>query len=231
MTTSKPSSTIMDRIRKCLNLADITKGATEAEAIAAMAAAKKLMAEHNLSMSDIEVKEEAAAGANEAMDSIQRKDRPVWEQYMARVADNLFGTQHYFTYAINKKGKQTRRVKFVGTGQDAAIAAESYTILVDLVWKMAYDHSYTGKEHKSYCMGVANTLYARSKDSIKEETPVQAERGRGIMVIKNQVVKVHMDKLALRPMRRNTPSVNSEAYNHGKADGRNVNMDFRKALR
>ncbi len=227
----KPSSAIMEKIRKCLNLGDINKGATEHEAAAAMAAAKKLMAEYNLSMSDVEVKEEARAGATEAADGIERKDRPVWEQYMARVADNLFGTKHYFSHGLNKKGAMIRRVKFVGTGVDAAIAAEAYTILVNLVWDMAYGHGYTGKEHKSYCMGVANTLHKRSQDSIKEVTPAQEERGRGIMVIKNQVIESHLNKLGLRPMRRSNPSVASEAYNHGKADGRNVNMDFRKALR
>lgn len=229
MTT--PSSSIMDRIRKCLNLSDLSKGATEAEAAAALAAAKKLMAEHNLSMSDVEVKEEASHGANEAMDGLKRKDHPVWEQYMARVADNLFGTKHYFTWALSAKGQQVRRVKFVGTGQDAHVAAEAYTILVDMVWGMAYAHSYAGKEHKSYCTGVATTLYERSKDSIKEATPAQEERGRGIMVIKNQVIDQHLNKLGLRPMRRSNPSVNSAAYAHGKVDGRGVNMNFKKVLR
>lgn len=225
------STTILDRIRKCLNLADKTKGATEAEAAAAMAAAKKLMAEHNLSMSDVEIKEEARAGAVEAADTIERKDRPTWEQYMARVVDNLFGTSHYFSFGPNKKGSLVRRVKFVGVGQDAAVAAEAYTILVNMVWDMAYGHGYSGKEHKSYCMGVVTTLHSRSKDSIKDATPAQEERGREIMVIKNQVVADHLKKLALRPMRRSNPSVNSEAYHHGKVDGRNVNMDFRRVLK
>ena len=227
---STPSS-ILERVRKCLNLADITKGATEAEAIAAMAAAKKLMAAHNLSMSDVEIQEEVRAGANEAMDGLKRKDHPVWEQYMATVPDALFGTKHYFSWVPNKKGQMVKRVKFVGAGQDAAISAEAYTILVNMVWDMAYAHGYTGKEHKSYCMGVAQTLRRRSQDSVKDATPVQEERCRGIMVIKNQVIDAHLNKLDLRPMRKSSTSINSAAYAHGKEDGKTVNMDFRRSLR
>lgn len=230
--SGKTSSTIMDRIRKCLNLADRDKSkTTEAEAAAALGAAKKLMAEYNLSMSDVEIKEEARAGAVEAMDGLKRKDHPVWEQYMARVVDNLFGTDHYHTASMNEKGAWVRRVKFVGVGQDAAVAAESYTILVNMVWDMAYGWGYKGKEHTSYCTGVTLTLLKRAQDRVKDETPAEAEKCRGIMVIKNAVVKQHMTDIDLKPGRRRATSVNSEAFAHGKADGRNVNMDLRKSLR
>lgn len=230
------ATSIMDRIRKCLNLADVSKGATEAEAIAAMAAAKRLMAEHNLSMTDIEVKEEVASGATEATDGLKRKDHPVWEQYMAVIADTLFGTKHYFSQEILRnaggfvKG-YTRRVKFIGVGHDAQVAAEAYTILVDMVWNMGYGHEYKGKEHTSYCMGVVQTMAKRAHDQVKDATPTQEQRCREIMVVKDQAIAQHMKKLALRPMRKSNPTVNGAAYAHGKLDGANVDMNFRRALR
>lgn len=223
---------ILDRIRKCLNLADSSKGATEDEAAAAMAAAKRLMAEYNLSMSDVEVKEEASHGANSNLDSVKRKDRPVWESYLARVADELFGTKHYFTSVPHPKGRGfVRRVMFVGVGQDSQIASESFSTLVDMVWKMAYSHEYAGREHKSYCLGVVRTLLERAKDKVQDSTPAQEERGRGIMVVKNQVIDQHLATLGLRNARKSNMSINGAAYAHGQRDGRTVNMGFRNALR
>ena len=232
MSTAKPSSSIMDRIRKCLNLSDITKGATEAEAAAAMAAAKRLMAEHNLNISDIEMKEEVRHGANSTADTLTRKNRYDWENYVARVADALFGTKHYFTsLPASKGGGWVRRVMFVGVGQDSAIASEAYSILVDIVFKMGAASGYEGRQRTSYCLGVVQTLIERANDSVRDITPVQEEKCRGIMVVKNQVIETHLKQLGLRNARASRRSVNGAAYNHGKADGRNVNLSFNKALR
>ena len=232
----KPSQKIMDRIRKCMALGDITKGATEDEAATAISMAKKLMQEYGLNMSDVEVKQEAAAGANSATDTIQRKDHPQWEFAIARVADALFGASHYLTSApfTGKDGRPkgwVRRVAFVGVGQDAQLASEVHTILVNAIWKMAYDHGYTGNEHKSYCTGVAQMLLKRARETVKDTTPAQAETCRGIMVIKNAVIETHMKTLNLRDGRASRMrSVDSAAFVHGQADGKKMNMGFRKSL-
>ena len=234
-TNTKPSASIMDRIRKCLNLADITKGATEHEALAAMSAAKKLMREHNLEMSDVELKQEAAAGATVTIDKRHRKVESAWEVYLARGIDSLFGTRHYTT----KQRGETRitRVAFVGVGQDSQLAAESFAILVDIVYGMGckYTAGVRGKEQTSYCLGVVNTLNKRAAESVPHEETQEAKnediKERGIMVIKNAVIETKLKSLGLRSGRRSNVSVNGDAYNRGKADGHTVDMNFRRAIK
>lgn len=227
---------IMDRIRKCFALANCA-GATIHEAEAAVSQAKKLMAEYNLNMTDVERKEEVQAGAQTSKAHVGRKEFKPWERYMAHVCDVLFSTGHYYTWVDDGKDKRgftiyRQTIAFVGVGQDSAVAAEAYKILVGVVFKMGssqkYEPSY-GAEFNSYCMGVVTTLLRRAKEA-KIGTEAQENECRGIMVVKNQVVTAHLQTLQLKPARKSNMDIRGNAYHQGVKDGHKVSLNFTNSL-
>jgi hypothetical protein len=233
--TNKAPEKIIDRIRKCLKLGRKGSGATEAEAEAAISAAKKLMAEHNVQMSDVEFKEEVQQGVKAAADSSSRFNKDTWELAMAKVCDNIFTVEHYLDWRTREKdGRAIYRMIFVGVGVDSEIAAEVYTTLLKIVRNMGSKHGYNSADHRSYCMGVAVTLRKRSEEYIKQ-TPKEEVKCRGMVVVKNQLITVHMKelskKLGLKPIRARSGPGRPGAYDHGVRDGADVNLNFRNALK
>lgn len=225
------SDKIIDRIRKCLKLGRDGSGATEAEAAAAISAAKKLMAEHNIKMSDIEFKEEVKEGVKSAADTSNRFNKDTWELAMAKVCDNIFNVEHYLDWRTRDDGRLVYRMIFVGVGVDADIAAEVYTTLLKIVRNMGTKHGYVSADHRSYCAGVVRTLRERSEEYIKQEEPAAEEKCRDMVIVKNQLIKTHLNGLGLKPIKGRSGPSRGGAYDHGIKDGKNVNLDFRKALK
>lgn len=222
---------ILSRIRKCLKLADKKNGATEAEAAAAMAMARKLMDKHNLSMSDVEIKEELDSGAKEVEVGGQKAYTALWEKHLARVCDHLFECRHYYSVRPGDgwTGKKIA-IAFIGVGQDPFIAKEAYTILLGVVRKMGSSKGYTGAALRDYCLGVVTTLINRAYEIAAESKRQQETKCRDLVVAKGAIIKSAMEDLGLTKSRAATARMGPE-FMRGAIDGRNVDLSFRKALK
>lgn len=225
---------ILNRIRKCLKLADKTRGATEAEAETAMAMARKLMDEHNLSMSDVEVKQEMDSGVQEVKAHEKAKAYvPAWEKKMARVVDMLFNTRHY--YNNERSGGWTGKavtIVFMGVGQDPHVAKESFLILGGIVRKMGTKKDFSGSDHRDYCLGVVDELLNRAfKIREASQSEIKASDCRDLMVVKDQLIKTYMGGIGLTKSRVAQAGRYSQHYEQGRADGKKVNLEMRKALK
>ncbi len=222
---------IVERIRKCLKLADKTRGATEAEAETAMAMARKLMDEHNIKLTDVQMEEEVKEGAR----SVHTKPKafvPRWEKRMARVCDFLFGTEHYFSVVGDRTwtGGKTKIV-FIGVGQDPDVASESYAVLCSIVRKMGSAKGLSGSDHRDYCLGVAETLSMRAHDIMKaSEAKPEMSSCRDLVITKKQLVKTKMNELDLGK-ERSWEGRYSQHYQQGRTDGHKINLGMRRALK
>lgn len=232
MTTKVPEK-IIERVRKCLKLANKANGATEAEAAAALAAARKLMDEHNLSMSDVEVKKEVEAGVR-SVDSTEKPKAytPRWEKVMAQVVDYLFNTSHYYrsTYHEGWTGRATIIV-FIGVGTDPDVAKESYKILCDIVRRMGSSKGLAGSDLRDYCLGVTETLRSRAWLIKQESDHSQAMSScRDLVVVKGQLIENFKKDLGLAKG-RSWSGRYSQHYDQGRKDGNKVDLNMRKSLK
>ncbi len=224
---------VLEKIRKCLKLAASNSNATEAEASTAMAMARKLMDQHNIEMSDVDIKKEVATGAQEVPVTDKPKAfTPLWEMAMALVCNELFGTQHFYRHRGSGSwtGKTTV-VVFVGVGQDPLIAKEAYTILCGLVRKMGSKKGYSGSVLRDYCLGVTRTLIRRAGEiAAKSKGQTQPNRCTDLVVVKDQLIKAHLDSKNLQEARASNARCGAE-YQQGLRDGQTVNLDFRRAIK
>lgn len=231
--TKDVSPKILERIRKCLKLAANKSGATTDEASTAMAMARKLMDEHNIQLSDVEVKKEL----NEGVREVNATDKPKaytarWEKVMASVCDNLFGTRHYYNNQWHSgwTGKSTTIV-FMGVGQDPEVAKESYNILCAIIRKMGSSRGLAGSDLRDYCLGIATTLNNRAWD-IKKASEQQPEMSscRDLVVTKDAMIAAHENSIGLRKARAWSGRY-SQHYEQGRQDGKKIDLNMRKAIK
>jgi len=116
---------IIDRIRKCLRLAN-NDGATSHEAEAAMRQAQKLMQAHG-----VEEKDLLAAEALEQRSKASAKERPSgWESNLAGHCARVFGCRVLFSRRFDReKLCITSHWRFVGTGHGPEVAKYGFDVL------------------------------------------------------------------------------------------------------
>lgn len=95
MTESEKRTKLIDKLRKLLALADPTRGATEAEAASAMAKVQSLLAEHNLSLSDLET---GPSGPRIKEDKELRTDSRPWRRALAISVARLYFCDHFYSF-------------------------------------------------------------------------------------------------------------------------------------
>lgn len=108
---------IIDRIRKLLALASSNN---EHEAAAAAAAAQRLLSEHNLSMSEVDIREEARSARTITCKSSRRP--PFWVKQLASSVANAFDCRLFHSHA-------TEKFLFLGVGADPDVATFIFAYL------------------------------------------------------------------------------------------------------
>lgn len=218
---------LLQRIRACFNLGSERANTTEAEMATAVAMAKKLMAEHNLSEAEVMVTQpEGAAGpiVEEAVAETYSKPAP-YEGYLAVAVGYLFDVHPL------QVGKV---IKFFGLPSDLELAVEVFRILREEINKMAKtaadENGYTPRENFHYRSGIAVTLMKRCKEQAAGLTDEQQEKCRGLVVVKDQLIKRHIAEKVGRIAPGRTRQAGTEAFAQGRQDGHQVSLNFRKSL-
>ena len=126
---------IIEKIRACFNRADVTRGATQAEAETSIKMAKRLMADYNLSQSEVELSttDDGTTGDQVTEDGVETYTR-FWpfELTLTHVCKNLFNVRPLQKYVWDKEtGKNRKVIVFIGYSVDVALAQEVYGILRD----------------------------------------------------------------------------------------------------
>lgn len=226
---AKSKEEIMELCRKLFNLGDTTRGATIHEAEAAMDRAKKLMAEYNLSMSDIEVEDLKAdvGAAGGEQDAIVKKGFKAWEVFLLHAMMDLFNVGSY-THRGNY-GKTHKTARFYGSIIDVALAVETYKVLHKTA-QLSAKYLKSTAERNSWRLGFAKALKERAAREAELDAAQQI-KCNALMVVKQQIVTAMEAKMHLRPgkpMRHQR--VHGDAYDAGYSKGKQTSMKFKRAL-
>lgn len=172
----------------------IENGCTEAEAMAALEIAQKLMIEHEISLEDLKLEDEKAIVARSDM----RDPQNVRWQICYYIA--LFTETRSFG---NKKN-----VKFVGLKADVdfaiwltdTLAAFVHAQLKSYMWKNGYQKFQGNKRAKvinSFVTGCTNTICNKLAEMVKERKPTS--NGTALVIAKNALIDDAIKDLGIRP--------------------------------
>ena len=193
-------------------------GASEAEAMAAMNYASKLMKEHGITMKDIQDKTEASSDFAQKHVNEGDKQLNIFDKIVASAIARYTDTKAWNDKAI----RNTSRLNFFGYRVDVELAEYIRDVCnMSLVyeWKKFAKTIATGQRHaarKSFQAGMALRLKERL-DELKKENIVETEN-RALVVVKTQLVESAFKNMNMRfrSAGRNTYSTANTAFSAGK---------------
>ena len=152
---------IIDKLRKLLALGDTSRGATEAEAQAAMAKAHELLAAHNLTMADIE----APGGKIEEViqDEISTTMKDSWRDIVWTAVGKTF-----FCFVAKYVG--TKRMAIIGRPADVAATKMMAKYLTETAERLAAASSEDVRFKNAYRLGFAHRIAKRCYEIVQERT-------------------------------------------------------------
>lgn len=226
-------SSIIETLKKILAKADPTRGATEAEANAAMAAAQRLAIKHNIDLASVSVDEPGPIKIETdrvdlGADGATR--RPHYKP-IARCLQNCFDIRVIYCGP---------RVVLIGEKTDLAIAQYCWAWLGEVFPRLYRDYvkergSFIGDKtfdtvvrRRSFYEGLQygiETANARARsDAIASS---DGQRYAMVLVRKEEVVgqRVTAEFPQLRSMRDRTAGTLPGAFNHGQAQGSKIKLN------
>ena len=237
--TDTDQDKLVKRISSLLTLADGDRNSSENEAASALRKAQVLMAEHGISMAEIELLDDSEVSAGDQYEWANACGMDIndgscaWEKRMAHAVENITTTSFVIERGkrINNAGKVRNYTRFLFYGHkaDVQIAAVLFPIMRKMARRFARRRIGDGWtiEHRSYCQGFARTCFDRSKTEFTdEETDGKAE----CFALVVQRKKSWVDEMAEKEGRKTSPGrvsdVDPISFAMGQQDGRNVDLGF-----
>ena len=209
---------VIEKVRKLLALSG---SSNEHEAALAAAHAQRLLAEHNLAMSELEVREE---GAGEVVIEVARTV-PKWlSSLFASVAGG------FDCFPVVTTSQQSSRLRFIGVGEDPAVAACTLQFLIKELRRLASVYlraleaaagKLAARERQrvrtSYLLGGAQGV-RQALQAQKQQTPTTST---ALVPVKEAMIRQYRDEQlgALRVQRSRRSTVLSTAFRQGQMDG------------
>ena len=166
---------VLDRVKKMVTLGT-NEGATEAERETALRMAYKILAKHNLSMSDLPADSIVEVRLRNEMTISADK----WARNVCQSVAKLFFC-HYFFKRTNTSGKDIH--VFVGLQSNSVTAMNMSDFLVKAIKREASKlyKSPTSPEGRSFCVGTMATIHKRVEAMIADTT--ESEPGTAVAII------------------------------------------------
>lgn len=221
-------------IERCRKLGRMTteRGATENEALAAAAALSRLVSEHSISQSELQVRADAQNCVKDALVSLRNKESG-WSKVAINI-ERLYGTICW----LDKKSEdvlglgfetETTSVVFYGFPLDVAASICTLAII-----GTALDTSLEalGRVRRdvrdSFEVGFCDRINERLREMRQQRSDAFRNASKGaLVVLKDQLVKDEFAKTGqvLRRSRKDNPVRDQSAYAKGKAAGSAVALD------
>lgn len=225
-------STVLQKLQKILSRADTSRGATEAEAQAAMAAAQRLAIQHNLDLAAVMASGPADAPAKLETDKVElvapNKHRP----YSEPIAHVL---QDCFDVSVIWVGRDARAV-IIGEKTDVQLATYCWGWLQQTFPRLFRQYCdarglpfLTGIPRRSYYVGLSRGI-RESNQRQRAEAKTDKATGQSfalVLVKKEELVQARVAEEfpMLRNMARRTRSMDHEAFAHGQLEGRKIKLN------
>lgn len=216
---------IMRRIA-ALSEKTLDNGCTEAEALGAAEKVASMLAEHGLSLSDIEIEERKDCEQDEI--DTGRKRAHAIENVVANISEfcdvKVWRARHRGGFI---------RYCFFGFPEDVAAAKAMYGMILNamdcaLIEFKATGSTYGRRSTNAFSKGMAGRLSRRLHDMKQaQRKDTQETTGRDLVVVKSNVVDEAYGKLnmRLRSQSRKSTYSDGEAYAAGQAAGNRVNFN------
>lgn len=222
---------IIDKIEKLMRRTR-EAGASEAEAESAIAMAHKLMDQHNIELSEIELERAGTAAGLEVVEEearTQASNVGRFENTLIAAVTIICGVKVYLrtSRVINKNGRLGKRVSivFYGTRTDVAVARLLLNELFIVTRALARGRLGKGwtQQHWRYCEGFAMGIYQQAKQQEEQQKAAHTSDCRALITTKQLKLREYEEGLGLSQTKGGRPKVNraaNAAYQHGVDDGR-----------
>jgi len=223
--TPEQRRSIADKIKALLSKT-VDNGASEAEAMAAVMMAQKLMDKYQITMSETEVQEEGFLH-----ESIKITD--CYHRWFCH------GTVNAIAELTNTRAiyHGSKSILFYGYGQDVEFASWVYRSLRDLIVKASVQHSNSDPENSSYMLrksfifGAASRISSRMYKEVREREAAREgfSKSTALVVVDrgtlvDNKIKEMFPKLG-KASHQSSRNLSVEAFRAGQAKGDNARWD------
>ncbi len=241
MTTANIDSKLIERIRNLLKLADTSRGATPAEAAAAMAKAQQLITKHKIDLMLLEETPEERQTFNISHEYIvlDRTQRYDYDNNIARILIECFGVKVLWTKQW-ANGKMCHCYLLIGEPQDIALARMAIPIFRDALyrgvmrylrergekWTAFVAHGFYLGVERGYVQG-SEQGRARAMNQMKKH---DADRFAIVLANKDDALVRYMEEV-LKPAKAKkakAKDVDASAYHRGYAEGKSLDVSGNK---
>ena len=221
---------IIEKLKKILRKGDRSRNPSDAEVDQALEIAKRIMAEHNISMSEVDLSSETSPGIITVR--MSHGDIPKWKLVLASVPSIICGVEG----CVQDHGNGAFSIYFIGYPEDVAIAKELYGIFMETIEKrsdlMFPKFTHEG-QHDSYCLGFALNLIRRAE--IKIELDSKADQDSLALVVsgKKEKIKEFFEAnygAAKEPPKKEKVDIHSHAFHMGVYDAMDVSLESKRLL-
>jgi hypothetical protein len=221
---------IREKLRRLLSMT-VDNGASEAEALAAAAAAARLMAEHNMAYRSVE-EIDAEGFSNDTRDWFKgAKGRhrsaplPAAVRCLSAICD-LCGVEHMFD-------TWTGRLTFFGAPSDTDVAHYLVVIIsraMDREWeaqRRTLPAAAARKQRASFYLAMSIRIAQRLFAMAEEQRPAASATGTSLFIVKNAMVRERFESAngKPKPVRANTKAASFEGVRAGLDAGARIPLN------
>ena len=223
---------ILDKVRKLLRLADLSRGATENEAKVALAKAHELMTRHNIDSAMLRMEREAAEGGAGFTVGSSKVDLAKTLNPADLLILSLLQS-HFNVRVILLHGWKQTPVDIIGTPTDVEYAVFVLHFLRETFFRSwnEFKRTTANPDRKSYYRGLHDGLKAELNAAKQRAEKAYTADQRGkyeIMIVDDKaIIERHVAEKygKLRNRRQQNRRVNSESYVAGKAEGATIRIN------
>ena len=228
---------LVDYKEKIKKLLSLSKSPNEHEAQSALAKAQQLMAEHKISMAEVEDKEKRKANEHSAGITYSTRRDP-WVLRLSKVISKNYCCE---SFSRREKGKQTYKLYFCGLNEDVEICMIAFKYATDCIQSEIKKRkqkgklfNYTNELVTSMCNGYAYGFIKGLDEAFEEQkrAAAQSEANWGLVLSTPPEVKQRMSELGLKTTTfrsKQAAKVSKSDYEAGKKDGRDFDITKRVA--
>lgn len=243
MSQEPSSSALLRKIRALLEKADVSRGATDAEAAASMAKAQELMTKYGIEQMDVTASTPSSGPTFDIAHEqyvTTRKLRYDYDANVARIIQKCFGVKIIWTSAVGPDGKRKHVYSLVGDRTDIAMAKIAITLCLKAMTSGVARYlreecrgaKWTAPVGRAYYLGVERGYLEASeqgrKTAYQQATKQQADRYAIVLVDKEKAVANAVPRFfpALRSTKSRGPrdGYSDRAYQAGQRDGSHMDL-------
>jgi len=231
MSNNKVSDEVLEKIRKCLNLAH-GRGATQGEMEAAMGKAKEIAMRYHLEIADISLEDKSGKNkstitTDKGSVKIRSKHFRPYHRYVCATLMEVFGIRIIIITSY-------RSYIFIGETFDVAVCCALFGWLEEAFWdcywqirKSYGETDYVAGTANGAYLGFYNGLLAANKRAEAALSSAEKQSWALVVVDKNALVEQRMKEeypMLGKARRSSIRSMDSGAYHTGYAKGKTVNL-------